>query len=197
MKASFLCFLSKFLDTDQLDRLAPTANESSLSSYYLGCYPADVLPSNIRKYCCWIWNVDESDKSGTHWIAIAKRNNHITFFDSYGKTMEFFKRTYWKIYFQQKLKCKVSYYSQKQRQSYISTTCGAWCLMFLWEFWSRNKNVLRTLDNGTNLLKNEQELQTFVYEHFPDIKKIYEDKKCQKCKGQMCKTFLDTYTSRL
>jgi hypothetical protein len=127
---------------------------------------------------------------------IAKRNNHITFFDSYGKTPEFFKRTYWIAYFQQKLKCKVSYYSQMQRQSYISRTCGAWCLMFLWEFWSRDKNVLRTLNNGANLLKNEQQLQTFVYEHFPGIKKIYE-KKCRKCKGQMCKTFLDMYADRL
>ena len=192
---SFVCFLNKFLDTDHLDRLA-RANES-ISPYYLGCYPADILPSNIRKHCCWIWNVDESDKPGTHWIAIAKRNNQITFFDSYGKTMEFFKRNYWKIYFQQNLKCKVTYYSQKQRQSYISTTCGAWCLMFLWEFWSRNKNVLRTLDNGTNLLKNEQQLQTFVYKHFPDIRKIYEDKKCQKYKGQKCETFLDMYANRL
>jgi hypothetical protein len=182
------------LDTDDLDRLG-TANES-ISPYYLGCYPANVLPSNIRKHCCWIWNVDESDKSGTHWAAIAKRNDHITFFDSYGKTPEFFKRTYWIAYFQQKLKCKVSYYSQMQRQSYIRRTCGAWCLMFLWEFWSRDKNVLRTLNNGTNLLKNEQPLQTFVYEHFPGIKKIYE-KKCRKCKGQMCKTFLDMYADRL
>ena len=192
--SSFACFLSKFLDTDHLDRLA-TANES-ISPYYLGCYPADILPRNIRKHCCWIWNVDESNKSGTHWVAIAKRNNRITFFDSYGKTPEFFKRTYWIDYFQQKLKCKVSNYSLMQRQSYISLTCGAWCLMFLWEFWSRDKNVLRTLNNGTNLLKNEQQLQTFVYEHFPGIKKIYE-KKCQKCKGQRCKTFLDMYGDRL
>jgi hypothetical protein len=68
--SSFACFLSKFLDTDHLDRLA-TANES-ISPYYLGCYPADILHSNIRKHCCWIWNVDESNKSGTHWIANCK-----------------------------------------------------------------------------------------------------------------------------
>jgi mannose/fructose/N-acetylgalactosamine-specific phosphotransferase system component IID len=68
--------------------------------------------------------------------------------------------------------------------------------MFLWEFWSRDKNVLRNLNHGTNLLKNEQQLQTFVYEHFPDIKKIYEEK-CRKHKGQMCKTFLDMYADRL
>ena len=191
---SFVCFLSKFLDTDHLDRLAGT-NES-VAPYYLGCYPADVLPSNIHKHCCWIWNVDESNKSGTHWIAIAKQNDRITFFDSYGKTPKFFKRTYWVDYFEKTLKCKVSNYSQMQRQSYISLTCGAWCLMFLWEFWSYDKNVLRTLDNGDNLLKNEQQLQTFVYKHYPEIKKIYEDK-CRKCKGQKCKTFLDMYADQL
>jgi hypothetical protein len=31
--------------------------------------------------------------------------------------------------------------------------------MFLWEFWSYDKNILRNLDNGDNLLKNEQQLQ--------------------------------------
>ena len=169
------------MDTDHLDRLAVSIE--SISPHYLGCYPADVYPSNVRKHCCWIWNVDESDKSGTHWVAIAKNNKRITFFDSYGKTPKFFKRNYWLTYFQQELKCKVSYYSPIQRQSYLSRTCGAWCLMFLWEFWSYEKNILRNLNYNTDLLENEQQLQTFVYEYFPDIKKIYKNK-CQKHKGK-------------
>ena len=189
------CFISKFLDTDHLDQLAE--NNDLISPYYLGCYPADINPSNIHKHCCWIWNVDESDKSGAHWVVVVKNNKRIVFFNSYGKTTEFFKRNYWLTYFQKTLDCKILYYSHRQRQSHISRTCGAWCLLFLWEQWSDSKNILRNLNyDDEDLLKNEQQLQTLVYTLFPDIIKIYDAKR-RKAKRQICKTFLEMHGDKL
>ena len=71
------CFISKFLSTDELDVFAK--NDVVLQRYYAGCYPADVMPVTIKKRCCWIWNVDEKDKPGTHWIAIVKEDRDIFF----------------------------------------------------------------------------------------------------------------------
>jgi hypothetical protein len=185
---SLVCFISKFLDTDQLNDLARA--DEILVPHYLGCYPANINPDNIRKDCCWIWNTDESDKSGTHWIAVVKRDKKIIFFDSYGKTPTFFKRKYWLDYFQVVLKCRVSYYSTIQYQSYISRSCGAWCLLFLWEYWS-GKKLFKQINNE-DLIKNEQTLRAFVYEIFPKIITIYQTK-CKKQKGQICKSFVQSF----
>ena len=128
-----------------------------------------------------IWNVDESDKPGMHWIALVKKNKHIIFFDSYGKTLAFFKRDYWSRYFR-RLDCEIELYSQVQRQSHISRTCGAWCLLFLWEQWS-NEQFLKNI-RYKDLLKNKQQLRETIYKLFPYIHKIYEDK-CRQAKGQI------------
>jgi predicted GNAT family N-acyltransferase len=37
------------------------------------------MPATIKKRFCWIWNVDEKDKPGTHWIAIVKEDRDIFF----------------------------------------------------------------------------------------------------------------------
>ena len=89
MMSELVCFLSKFLDTDELDKQAE--NDTDISPHYLGCYPADVNPKNITENCCWIWNVDEKDKPGSHWVAVIKDKAIIYFFDSYGKTPFWFK----------------------------------------------------------------------------------------------------------
>jgi hypothetical protein len=95
----------------------------------LGCYPANVKPSGVKERCCWVWNVDEDDKPGTHWICVVKNNNNIFFFDSFGKSPRFFKRQYWLEYFRS-LNCTYNLFTQLQRQSYIGRTCGVWCLVF-------------------------------------------------------------------
>ena len=96
MMSELVCFLSKFLDTDELDKQAEN-DTTDISPHYLGCYPADVNPKNITENCCWIWNVDEKDKPGSYWVAVIKDKAIIYFFDSYGKTPFWFKRHYWVV----------------------------------------------------------------------------------------------------
>ena len=75
---SDLCFINKFLDTDDLNKFARSNN--AISRFYLGCYPANVQPKNIANNCCWIWNTDEQGDSGTHWVAVWKQRNKFVFF---------------------------------------------------------------------------------------------------------------------
>ena len=42
------------------------------------------------------------------------------------------------------------------------------------------------------LLNNEVQLQTIAYERFPNMKQVYQHK-CHKAKGQICKTYLETF----
>ena len=63
------CFISKFLDTDDINF---ARNDPIIKPFYLGCYAANVKPQGIKKQSCWVWNIDEDDKPGTHWICVVK-----------------------------------------------------------------------------------------------------------------------------
>jgi hypothetical protein len=159
--STLTCFISKFLETDNIDNLAKS--NPILKPFYLGCYPANVKPKDIKDRCCWVWNVDEDDKSGTHWICVVKNDNNIIFLDSFGKSPRFFKREYWIKYFHS-LKGTYTLHTQLQRQSYISRTCGVWCLVFLHTYYNNEQGVFETFSVDINkLLDNERKLQTIAY----------------------------------
>lgn len=44
----------------------------------------DELPYKPNRAECGVINLDTSEKSGTHWVAYAKLNDYIEYFDSYG-----------------------------------------------------------------------------------------------------------------
>ena len=186
---NFTCFISKFLNTDDLDKLAK--QDTSLRKYYLGTYPADVKPKTLQTHCCWIWNVDESDKPGSHWVAVVKNQKQVYFFDSYAKSPTFFKRQYWLDYFRD-MGYTVNLYNDKQKQSYISRTCGIWCLLFLKAYWD-NVSIINTFENNKkHLIRNERRLKTVSFSLFPSLAQLYK-RKCIKTKGQICKTYMETY----
>jgi hypothetical protein len=185
------CFLSKFLDTDDLDKQAQ--DDADILPHYLGCYPANVKPKGIAERCCWIWNVDEKDKPGTRWVAVVKEGPIIYFFDSYGKTPYWFKRHYWEKYFE-KLNCKMELYNTSQIQSHISRTCGSWCLLFLKTYYTKTHIIRSSIFTHKieDLMQNEQQLQKTCYTVFPTLKKLYE-RKCKNSKGQICKSYVEMY----
>ena len=37
---------------------------------FLGAFPADIIPEISSLPCCWIWNTDEQNQSGKHWVAV-------------------------------------------------------------------------------------------------------------------------------
>ena len=62
------CFLTKFLYTNEINKIC--MENKSLKKFFLGAYPADVIPVKIKTPCCWIWNTDEQNETGKHWVCV-------------------------------------------------------------------------------------------------------------------------------
>ena len=62
------CFLTKFLFTGEIKKLA--RKNKFLKKIFLGTFPADITPEIATLPCCWIWNTDEQNESGKHWVAV-------------------------------------------------------------------------------------------------------------------------------
>ena len=107
-------------------------------------YTADVKP-NIKSTCCWIWNTDNQDKDGQHWVTFYKTRSTI-FFNSYGKSIHFYDKYSY-----------MSPFQNKQFQLLQLSTCGAWCLLFL--------QSSKKLSNNRQLI-NKFIFTKIVYLHF-------------------------------
>jgi len=65
----------------QLDQLARRMH----IPYFRGVFMRNALPiSGIYRNESGIVNLDNAKGPGIHWIAYAKRNNHVIYFDSFG-----------------------------------------------------------------------------------------------------------------
>lgn len=91
----------------------------------------DELPKNPFKKECGILNLDSSENLGTHWVAYAKSDNYVEYFDSYGNLkppMELIRY----------IGSNISYnYGNKQKSHPFA--CGHLCIEFLISFWNHNK----------------------------------------------------------
>jgi hypothetical protein len=191
---SDLCFINRFLDTDDLDNIA--LGNNVINKLYLGCYPANVQPLGITANCCWIWNTDESGDSGTHWIVVWKDGDKFFFFDSYVKSTAFYKRKYWES-FAKKIGCKFEVYSNIQRQSMVSKTCGLWALLSLYECCYNFTNsettgllITAATKNINDLIENEKKLKIITYKWFDNVSDVYR-KKCKFTGNkQICCNFM-------
>ena len=50
-----------------------------------GVYPSDKIPKLTNRTPYAILNLDKSNQSGSHWIAVAKSNNDLIVYDSFGR----------------------------------------------------------------------------------------------------------------
>jgi hypothetical protein len=81
-----------------------------------------------------------------------------------------------------------------QKQSHISRTCGVWCLVFLKGHYEGQPNIITTFTSDVELLmNNEQQLYDVGFSAFPPLKNLYE-RKCGSSRGQICKSFVETYS---
>lgn len=87
----------------------------------------DELPQKAFKKECGIINLDNSKGPGTHWVAYAKNNSYIEYFDSYGDLRppkELIRYTGRKVLY--------NYENIQRNHPY---NCGHLCLRFLKQFW--------------------------------------------------------------
>ena len=66
--------------TNELERIG----KQIFRNKFVGVFPSDKIPKlNNNNYT--IINLDKSDEEGSHWVALAKRDNEIYIFDSFGR----------------------------------------------------------------------------------------------------------------
>ena len=88
-------------------------------------FPKDKLEGKIKPNEIFVVNLDDSDKKGSHWVAIKNSNGYSLCFDSYG-----LKPTDEIIRFADEAKFKVIYNTYRI-QSFPSTLCGLFSIDFL------------------------------------------------------------------
>lgn len=64
----------------QLDQLARRMH----IPFFRGVFMRDTLPVTSGIHRSGIVNLNDDSSPGTHWVAYAKRDNHVVYFDSFG-----------------------------------------------------------------------------------------------------------------
>lgn len=96
-----------------------------LRKVFKGVFAFDQIPDTpLEGY--YIINLDPSNKPGSHWVCVKKQSKkeHSIFFDSYGFPPKGEKL---KKFIGNKYK-----YNKKKLQNTWSTSCGQWCLFFIY-----------------------------------------------------------------
>ena len=106
----------------QLDQLARRMRVP----YFRGVFMRNALPaSGARRRESGIVNLDDATGPGTHWVAYAKRNDRVVYFDSFGNLrppVELVR------YLGNDAAIE---YNRTPRQTYDQSVCGQMCLRFL------------------------------------------------------------------
>ena len=95
--------------------------------YFRGVFMRNTLPtSGVRRNESGIVNLNDATGPGTHWVAYAKRNNRVMYFDSFGnlrppkELVRYFENDAMAIE-----------YNRTSYQTYDQSFCGQMCLRFL------------------------------------------------------------------
>jgi len=87
---------------------------------YRGCFSSDTIPKLQNDECC-IFNLDNSDEPGSHWMGMYKNKGKNIIYDSFGRCSK-------------KLKIPVKLFIDTENdaeQNIIETNCGQRCISFL------------------------------------------------------------------
>jgi len=130
----------------------------------------DIIVNKRHLPQCFVFNYDPSYKPGSHWVAAiytSPGQSHL-FFDSYGRPPAF--KTIHK-FLENRYK-----YNSVQYQNELTSTCGEWCIFFLWYHlthqqvnWNFVFDTNFTLQNDE--MVNEWINQTFGPQHVQVINK--------------------------
>ena len=109
---------------------------------YIGTYSKDNV-SILKNNQSTIINLQDSDKSGSHWVSYKKIGNKIFYFDSYA--VSFIPDIITKQYPKHKFICNIY-----RIQSMDSNQCGRFCILFV------KSNIKNENDYNDFLLKFEK-----------------------------------------
>ena len=115
----------KALTTKNLDEILK--NNPVTKRFYLGTYPSCISPITFKKKYSFITNTDSHELGGKHWCAWMVDGKNITFFDSFGRHPTDPAFPYKDI-----IKGFNVKYNKTRLQDFSSSTCGHYCIQFLY-----------------------------------------------------------------
>ena len=130
------------VDNFTLGRLI--SKDPELSYRFLGCFAADSFPYDLSDETFFILNTAPRNSPGEHWLMVAKKQQTIYFYDSFGRKAELeFADIINKI---RKSKCRVFvqiYPSRGFEQPLTSSACSLYCLFVAHFLFKNNHNFPR------------------------------------------------------
>ena len=120
------------------------------------------VPHN-HKLSLFIYNLEPSYMSGSHWVATYVKDNVINYFDSFGMA------PFQEIVNHAKRKNLTLLHQDQQLQNLYTTTCGYYCLYFLNEMHKGREylDILKVFSLDTN--ENEK----FIAKYFRGVTEGY------------------------
>lgn len=109
------------MNTSQI--LQAIRNDAISLKKFRGIFPSDKIPQPCSAGY-YIVNLDSSTEPGSHWICLKIGKFQNEFFDSYGFAPR--NKTFKKILGNKYI------YNKKKLQNELSTTCGQWCLFYIY-----------------------------------------------------------------
>ena len=109
-----------------------------------------------HKQALFIYNLEPSYMSGSHWVATYVKNGIINYFDSFGMP------PFQEIVNHAKRKNMTLLHQSDQIQNLLTTTCGYFCLYFLNEM-SKGRSYYDLLKvfNSHNTMENEKCIENY------------------------------------
>ncbi len=105
-------------DNTQLDEVG-----FKLLNNYLGTFPVDQVPTNLKKGDSLIFNLDDSTEPGSHWMGgYCFKKNELLVYDSFGRATKTIAPS---------LLLKTQDTQDDAEQQIHETNCGARCMAFL------------------------------------------------------------------
>ena len=138
------------MDSEQIEKALK--KNATTARHFRGVYARDTLPRKPKRGF-YVVNFDKTGESGSHWVCMQIGKSTNAYFDSYGgKPPPFTQRAFTKFLGQTKRLEK----NTKQLQSDFSTTCGQWCIYYIWRScngWNM-KNIISPLKSQTPLVND-------------------------------------------
>lgn len=124
----------------------------------VGVFPADQIPRVWIKPTAYVFNTDNHQKPGAHWVSVyADKSGNALFFDSYG-----FAPTVPEHINRLRKNCKRLRWNTAQLQSLTSDVCGQFCIMFLY-YMSTGLGFDKFMQHfSTDFQKNDEVARNFV-----------------------------------
>lgn len=123
---------------------------------HTGVFAADERPACKALPAAYVFNLDSSTSSGTHWVAVfLSRRGCAEYLDSFGRPPTKQLKDYLSKY--------VMVYNDKVIQDPFSTSCGAHCISFLFHryYGIKLKDYVKRF-SSSDLSKNDKMVEKFL-----------------------------------